>query len=268
MNWLSYKNSTSIRLVSGCFIVLFLSACTFGVPFGGQKADKSGSGSLTKSKYGNPSSYIVMGKRYYVMDSAKGFTQKGVASWYGPNFHGKRTSSGEIYNMHAMTAAHKTLPIPVYVKVKNVTNGKTAIVLVNDRGPFAHGRVIDLSYAAAKKLGVVGPGTAKVEIFALDSSKKVSRAAVSATPLKTTVQQQSNMYIQLGSFSSEDNALRLFRELKVKKETAVVIKSATTGQGDFFRVQVGPLLDLGEASSIQNRLKRKGYKNARIVIND
>ncbi len=268
MNWLYNIKFHLIRLVTGCFILLFLSACTLGVPIGGQKTDKTKSGSLKKSKYGNPSSYIVMGKRYYVMDSAKGFTQKGVASWYGPKFHGKRTSSGETYNMHAMTAAHKTLPIPVYVKVKNVTNGKTAIVLVNDRGPFAHDRIIDLSYAAAKKLGVVGPGTAKVEIVALDSSKKVSRSAVKAIPLKTSTQEQANMYVQLGSFSSEGNALRLSKELKVKKETAVVIKPVKTGQGDFFRVQIGPLLDLSEANSIQNRLKRKGYKNARIVIED
>ena len=268
MNGLSYKSRIFIRLVPGCLIVLFLSACTFGVPMGGQKADKTGSGSLKKSKYGNPSSYIVMGKRYYVMDSAEGFTQKGVASWYGPNFHGKRTSSGETYDMHAMTAAHKTLPIPVYVKVKNVTNGKTAIVLVNDRGPFAHDRIIDLSFAAAKKLDVVGPGTAKVEIVALNSSRKVSRSTVKATPLKTSAQEQANMYIQLGSFSSEDNARKLSRELTVKKETAVVIKPVKTGKGNFFRVQIGPLLDLSEANSIQNRLKRKGYKNARIVIED
>ncbi len=268
MNWVHYYKTSLLRLTSGALVLLFLSACTFGVPMGGQKSGKDESSPLKKSKYGNPSSYIVMGNRYYVMDSSKGFTQKGVASWYGPNFHGKRTSSGETYNMHAMTAAHKTLPIPVYVKVKNLTNGKTAVVLVNDRGPFAHDRIIDLSYAAAKKLGVVGPGTAKVEIVALDSAKNVSRAPVRVIPLKTAVQDPANMFVQLGSFSSEENAVKLSNELKMKKESAVLIKLVKTGGGAFFRVQIGPLLDLDEASSIQKRLKRKGYKNARIVIED
>lgn len=254
-----------MRLLFGCLILLVLSACTFGVPIGGHKADSE---PLKKSKYGNPSSYIVMGKRYYVMDSAKGFKQRGVASWYGPNFHGKRTSSGDIYNMHAMTAAHKTLPIPVYVKVKNLSNGKTAVVLVNDRGPFAHNRIIDLSFAAAKKLGVVGPGTANVEIVALNSSGNISRAPTRAIPFKPENKQPANMFIQLGSFGSKDNALKLSNELKTKKETAIVIKQVKTGKSAFFRVQIGPLLDLSEANSIQKRLNRKGYKNARIVIED
>ncbi len=244
---------------------MLLSACTFGVPIGGQTVSSE---PLTKSKYGNPSSYIVMGERYYVMDSAEGFTQRGIASWYGPDFHGKRTSSGDTYNMHAMTAAHKTLPIPVYVKVKNLQNGKTAVVLVNDRGPFVDDRIIDLSYAAASKLGVVGPGTAKVEIVALDPSGKISRAPVRAIPFEPELQQSANMFIQLGSFSSEDNALKLSNELEVKNESAIVIKQVETEDGALFRVQIGPLLDLSEASSIQKRLNRKGYKDAHIVIDD
>ena len=253
------------QFLIGSLLLLVLSACTFGVPIGGQKADP---GSLKKSKYGNPSSYIVMGKRYFVMDSAAGFKQRGIASWYGSKFHGKRTSSGEIYNMHAMTAAHKTLPIPVYVKVKNLDNGKTTTVLVNDRGPFVDGRIIDLSYAAAKKLGVDGPGTARVEIVTLDSSKKVSKAPARAIPLRAVQHQPGNMFIQLGAFSSKGNALKLTNELKAKKENAVIIKQVKIGKDSFFRVQIGPLLDLGEASSIQKRLNRKGYTRARIVIED
>ena len=100
---------------------------------------------VTKSKYGNPNSYEVFGKRYYVMDSSEGFKQKGLASWYGTKFHGQRASSGETYNMYAMTAAHKTLPLPTYVEVNNLKNGRKAIVKVNDRGPFHEGRIIDLS---------------------------------------------------------------------------------------------------------------------------
>ena len=257
-----------MRILFACLLSLALSACTFGVPIGGSKVDSSGTSPLKKSKYGNPSSYIVRGKRYYVMNSSQGFKQRGLASWYGSKFHGRRTSSGETYDMHAMTAAHKTLPIPVYVRVKNLTNGKTAVVLVNDRGPFVDDRIIDLSFAAAKKLGVVGPGTAKVEIVALDSSKKVSKAPARAIPLKAVSHQAGNMFIQLGSFNSKDNALKLFNELKAKKESAIIIKQVKVSKGSFYRVQIGPLMDLGEAKSIQKRLNRKGYKRARIVIED
>ncbi len=121
-----------------------------------------------RSKRGNPSSYEVFGRTYYVMDNPDGFIQQGQASWYGPNFHGKTTSSGDVYDMYKMTAAHKTLPIPAYVRVVNLENGKSAVVRVNDRGPFIEGRVIDLSFVAAKKLDIVANGTAKVEIRVLD----------------------------------------------------------------------------------------------------
>jgi rare lipoprotein A len=248
------------------FVLLSVVGCNFGVPLGQRASEPAGS--MEKSKYGNPKSYVVLGKRYYVMDSAAGFRQRGVASWYGPDFHGKSTSSGESYNMHAMTAAHKTLPIPVMVRVKNLDNGKTAVVKVNDRGPFAHGRIIDLSFAAAKKLGVVGPGTANVEITALDASGQASSApAVRATPLAQSDADDSELFIQLGSFGDKANARKLRDELAAKNEKPIVIRTVETDKGAFFRVQLGPLLDVAEATSIQLRLKRKGYNNARIVIN-
>jgi rare lipoprotein A len=121
-----------------------------------------------KSQFGNPESYVVFGRRYRTMDSSDGYVARGVASWYGPTFHGRRTSSGEPYDMYAMTAAHKTLPLPTYARVTNLQNGRSAVVKVNDRGPFYADRVIDLSYAAASKLGVVKNGTAFVEIRAID----------------------------------------------------------------------------------------------------
>ncbi|MQM36214.1 Endolytic peptidoglycan transglycosylase RlpA [wastewater metagenome] len=119
---------------------------------------------VPRSRYGNPDSYEVLGRRYHVMSDASGFRQRGIASWYGKKFHGRRTSSGEPYDMYAMTAAHKTLPLPSWVEVTNLDNGRKAVVKVNDRGPFAKGRIIDLSYAAATKLGVVSTGTAPVSI--------------------------------------------------------------------------------------------------------
>lgn len=121
-----------------------------------------------KSRYGNPSSYVVFGRRYHVLDSAHGYLEQGVASWYGKKFHGKRTSSGETYDMHKMTAAHKSLPLPTYVRVTNLENDRQAVVRVNDRGPFHDDRLIDLSYAAAVKLGLDRSGTARVEVAALE----------------------------------------------------------------------------------------------------
>ena len=127
-----------------------------------------------KSKYGNPKSYVVFGKRYYTKASNKGHVERGLASWYGKKFHGRKTSSGERYDMHAMTAAHKTLPLPTYARVTNVKNGRSAVVKINDRGPFHGNRVIDLSYSAARKLGVVAAGTAMVEIRTIDPSRPES----------------------------------------------------------------------------------------------
>src|SRR5690606_1564316 len=121
-----------------------------------------------RSRFGNPDSYTVFGKTYHVMDSATGYHERGIASWYGTKFHGRRTSSGEDYDMYKMTAAHKTLPLPTYVRVTNLDNGKSAIVRVNDRGPFHDNRIIDLSYAAAIKLGVNKTGTAHVDVVAID----------------------------------------------------------------------------------------------------
>ncbi len=138
------------------------------------------------SAYGNPDSYVVDGKRYYTLRTAQGFAERGIASWYGNPFHGQRTSSGETYDMYRMTAAHKQLPLPTYVQVRNLDNGRTATVKINDRGPFKDNRVIDLSYAAALKLGVVAKGTAFVEIRALDAKGELSGAP--AREVAATVQ--------------------------------------------------------------------------------
>ncbi len=120
-----------------------------------------------RGKYGNPAEYKVDGHTYHVMDSADGYEKDGIASWYGPDFQGKRTSSGEAYDMYLMTAAHRTLPIPSYIEVTNLANGRTVVVRVNDRGPFHSDRIVDLSFVAARKLGIVGPGTGRVRIRAL-----------------------------------------------------------------------------------------------------
>ncbi len=254
-----------MRIIIASVVILGLSACSFGVPIGGHKQDAWHS--TAKSKYGNPSSYVVMGKRYHVMDSAQGFTERGIASWYGEPFHGRRTSSGETYNMHAMTAAHKTLPLPVHVRVKNLSNGKSVVVKVNDRGPFLHNRIIDLSYAAAKQLDMVGAGTAEVEIVALTSPTDQTRTAVRAIPLNEPAEDEG-IFVQLGSFGEEENAISLRDDLKLKNEKPIVISRFDTGKATYYRVRLGPLLDVNEADSVQKRLKRKGFHSARIVVGE
>jgi rare lipoprotein A len=125
---------------------------------------------LIKSNIGNSESYEEFGENYVILESSDGFSEIGIASWYGIDFQGRNTSSGEVYDMYQLTAAHKTLPLPTYVRVDNLDNGQSLVVKVNDRGPFIDGRIIDLSYAAAYRLGVTGPGTANVEITALNPS--------------------------------------------------------------------------------------------------
>ncbi|MGJ8668718.1 MAG: septal ring lytic transglycosylase RlpA family protein [Oceanococcus sp.] len=125
-----------------------------------------------RSRYGNPESYVVFGKRYHVLDDAEGYKERGIASWYGTKFHGRRTSSGEPYDMFAMTAAHKSLPLPSFVRVRNLENGKSLVVRVNDRGPFHPGRIIDLSYTAAVQLGVYAQGSAQVEVEAITAAQE------------------------------------------------------------------------------------------------
>ncbi len=154
-----------------------------------------------RSKYGNPKSYCVLGHTYRVMASSYGFRERGIASWYGMKFNKKRTSSGEIYNLYAMTAAHKTLPLPTYVRVVNLQNRRSCVVKVNDRGPFKQDRILDLSYAAARKLGVFEHGTALVEITALDPSHPRGNLN-----LPTSLGRTPHLYLQVGAFASKNNA--------------------------------------------------------------
>lgn len=253
-----------------CLLIsLTLGACTFGVPIGDRSEKQASAATSTKkSKRGNPSSYVVFGKRYHVLDSSEGFVQRGIASWYGIKFHGRKTSSGETYNMHEMTAAHKTLPIPVYVHVKNLDNGRSAVVRVNDRGPFIHGRIIDLSYAAAKKLGVKGPGTANVEIRVVNKGQTRPTSVVRTIPLTDEVEKDAPLYIQMGSFASQMNASNLVQNLHAANETSARISKLKTSNGLFYRVRVGPLFDIDEANAIVERLKVKGFQTARIVVQD
>lgn len=252
--------------------VVIISACAFGVPISerGGTAVSVRSGQIPhepRSAQGNPESYVVFGKRYHVLDSANGFVQRGKASWYGTKFHGRKTSSGEIYNMYALSAAHKTLPVPVHVHVKNLDNGRSLVVRVNDRGPFIEGRIIDLSYAAAKKLGVDGPGTANVEIRVVGPGQTQPTQVVRAVPLDD-IEDEAPMFIQMAAFSSQENADSMVNRLRQQNESAARISAVQTDRGTFYRVRVGPVYDMDEANQVVRRLQQKGYSSLRLVVDD
>lgn len=224
-----------------------------------------------KSKYGNPSSYTVLGQTYQVLPSAEDFKQRGIASWYGNKFHGKRTSSGEPYDMYKMTAAHKTLPIPVHVRVTNLDNGKSIIVRVNDRGPFVKDRIIDLSYAAAHKIGMANIGTARVEIETLTgsniASSNVSTSGTSATSHRPTVGSAGAdiYYVQIASFSREQGAQDVARQLTPLVGHPVVVQKGNADGNAVYRVRVGPLSKREYAETVQTYLSDKGYRGTTIV---
>ncbi len=184
-----------MRQLAGVFltiVLLALSACGGGVkPDPYKPAPVAAGDDQPRSKYGNPASYEVYGKTYHVLPTARGFRERGMASWYGEEFHGKRTSSGEPYNMHAMTAAHRTLPLPTYVRVTNLKNRREVIVRVNDRGPFHDDRIIDLSFAAASELGILGNGTAEVEVTAVDPVVAAADTTPSRPPAPPTTRKES-----------------------------------------------------------------------------
>lgn len=223
-----------------------------------------------RSRYGNPKSYVVRGKRYYVKDSNADFTQRGIASWYGTKFHGRRTSSGEPYDMYAMTAAHKTLPLPTYLEVINLRNNKRVIVKANDRGPFHENRIIDLSYAAATRLGITASGTGLVEIRALNPTapaatpvQQVQIPAAASTDNKVLT---PNMYLQVGAFSSRQNAQGLNSKLHNAAFARTTITTASSNGNTVYRVRIGPLSTVDEADQLVDQLTSLGINDTRVVI--
>lgn len=182
-----------------------------------------------KSKIGNPKTYTVFNKQYSVLPSSKGYKARGTASWYGKKFHGYKTSNGDVYDMYGMSAAHKTLPLPTYAKVTNLKNGKSVIVKINDRGPFHEDRIIDLSYAAASKLGILANGTGNVEIHAINTADIAPK-----------------IFLQVGTFSVEKNAKQLAAKIaKVTRhqEHEITVKHKKHKHGKAFHVHIGPLQD-------------------------
>lgn len=230
------------------------------------------------SRGGNRSTYQVWGKSYNVLKTHQGYSEEGGASWYGRKFHGHKTSNGEIYDMYGMTAAHKSLPIPSYVKVRNLENNKEVIVRVNDRGPFHSDRIIDLSYAAAKKLGYKDKGTANVSVTSISVSESGAYSIpeqkrsgfIETKPLNDTKSEsfaKGDYFVQVGSFSNEARAKSFEKEVKARLGMGVYVRSDGRGLLARHKVVVGPLSNRDSAEKNLDTIKRQGFFGAFISTN-
>jgi rare lipoprotein A len=253
---------------------------------------------VAPSKTGNPSSYTVLGQSYTLLPACKGYHDRGIASWYGMQFNGGRTSDGETYDMYAMTAANKVVPIPCYVRVTNLKSGKSVIVKINDRGPFVANRLIDLSYAAASKLGMLGSGTALVDIEAVGpgdlpppavtapaaataasvatlvtpplSTTAVSipststPAAVPAQPGSSTAAPQ--IFLQVGAFAERANADKAAAKISAGGVDHAFVLPVSEGTRTLYKVRIGPLADVDSVDQLTAKLSGLGFSDAQIVI--
>jgi rare lipoprotein A len=198
------------------------------------------------ARYGNHSPYTVLGKTYKVLPSSKGYHERGIASWYGSKFHGRRTSSGELYDMHLATAAHKSLPLPTYAEVTNLDNGRKMIVKINDRGPFHEGRIIDLSYAAAIKLGVDKTGTARIDVRAIDVK----------TSKRSSVKVADGTFLQVGAFSKRRTADDLAGKMVAAQLKPVSVQKSR----GLYKVWIGPYASEAEIEASARRVVELGYE--------
>ncbi|NVJ51631.1 septal ring lytic transglycosylase RlpA [Marinomonas sp. CT5] len=234
-----------------------------------------------KSRGGNKSPYEVWGKKYWVMDSAKGYVAEGTASWYGKKFHGHKTSNGETYDMYSFSAAHKSLPLPTYLKVTNLDNQRSVIVRVNDRGPFHGDRLIDLSYAAAARLDYHKKGLARVRIEAITPSRgelysptksiekepiNTPEALPAKAPIAPSITAKNDTpelifsHLQMGAFSSEESADKLKKRLFEAFDTSIKVVINKQGDG-LYKVLVGPFEDPAELTEWQGKLQQEGFGN-------
>lgn len=246
---------------------------------------------FTGSYKKNP--YTVLGKTYYPISSAIGYTSIGTASWYGTKFHGQATANGELYDLYGMTAAHKTLPLPSYVKVTNLDNGRSVVLRVNDRGPFHSDRVIDLSFAAAKKLGYAEVGTARVKVEGIDpaqwqkthssvttvtKSETIQVAATPNAPIKEytppvdqhvqpneTNTVKNGLYLQVGAFANPDAAELLRQRLMGVTTTPVFINAVAQGKTQLYRVRLGPIVNQQEVLNTQQAIRIANLGNPTLV---
>jgi rare lipoprotein A len=217
-----------------------------------------------RARYGNSPSYSVLGQNYRLLPDGHGYVERGIASWYGNKFHGYMTSSLEPYDMYAFSAAHKTLPLPTYARVTNLDNGKSVVVRINDRGPFHENRLIDLSYAAAVRIGIWPKGTGLVEVRALDPAHPESPPP--SMPKTVTAQADARIYLQLGAFGDRANAERVADAARRGGIDHVDIESTGVNGHTVHRVRVGPLADVAAADALTPRIERLGFGAPRVAI--
>ncbi len=209
-----------------------------------------------------PRPYKIGNQWYQPLVHAEGFRQRGIASWYGADFHGKPTSSGELYDMHGISAAHKILPLHTNVRVRNLENGKSIVLRINDRGPFIPGRIIDLSVGAAQQLGIYGPGTAQVEIEALGIARPASAPKKDRPVYASASYDKGNYSIQVGAFGDRENAEKLARELgRAYKYAQIKSAYCPHNRQTLYRVLVGKCSSLEQAELYEKILKLKGFDN-------
>jgi rare lipoprotein A len=228
------------------------------------------------SQYGNKSPYTVLGESYRVLPDARGYVERGLASWYGNKFHGFTTSTFEKYDMYSYSAAHKTLPLPSYARVTNLENGRSVIVRVNDRGPFVQNRIVDLSYVAAVKIGVWPKGTAMVEVRAIDpahpeslqhppASAPAGRTTAAATPEKKP---KPALYLQVGAYGDRGNAEHAADAVRDARLGDVRVVAADVNGKTVQRVRLGPLKDADEADRLAPKIRALGLGEPRVAIED
>jgi len=219
-----------------------------------------------RARYGNKSPYSVLGRTYSVLPDASGYLERGIASWYGKKFHGYMTSSLEPYDMYQFSAAHKSLPLPSWARVTNLDNGKSVIVRVNDRGPFHENRLIDLSYAAAVRIGIWPRGTGLVEVRVIDAAHPAEEPA--GPDAVTSKSAGARIYLQLGAFGDRDNAERVLAQIdRARLGTASIQTTAVDGR-PIHRVRLGPLASVEVADSLTTRVEQLGLGTPRVAIEE
>jgi rare lipoprotein A len=262
-----------LRLLAGCLPLLLAGCAAVGVraPAGGGQPHAAPTAAQLanvpdavpriepRGRNGNPPFYDVLGHRYTLLATPEGYAERGVASWYGPGFHGVSTALGERYDMYAMTAAHKTLPIPCYARVTNLANGRSVVVRINDRGPFVANRLIDLSYAAAARLDMLRLGTAMVEVRVITPGDPRSEALNRATQTPPPT-----LYVQAGAFAVATHAQGLLHRLQRAGLGNSFVLPPPPG-GHLYRVRVGPVASVADFDAMAARLARLGVPDARLA---
>ena len=287
------RRLSSLISITLFVLLTFLVACTTtrpgdGLPRGGSNVprempDNAIPRDEPRSRYGNGPDYKVFGKSYKVLNSSHGYQERGVASWYGKKFHGRMTSNQEPYDMYAMTAAHKSLPLPTYVRVRNLKNNRSVVVRVNDRGPFVDNRLIDLSYSAALKLDMVRDGTGLVEVTAISfdsagldkpglDNPDIDRTAANAlksrtanTPAKRAHTPAEKVFVQVGAFGDSANAQRRFRLLKNNGFQKAFVHEDRQQSPTLYRVRIGPIASVSQYDALVNRLRDIGIAEAHLI---